>query len=478
MSKILLIEPEMKMSGRRFDPLGLCYISAYAKSLGHETRIFQQTDEPDSFVEDLFDDFDPDVVGFSCLDINAAEGLRLAKLLKDKKDVVTVFGGEHPTSHPEIAEDPAVDVAVIGEGEKTFEEILSRVSRGSAEFSGILGCAHYFGSRLVVEDRRPRMTNLDSLPFPDRDVIKNYDYLFPGLAGLTVPLHKQNIACVAMSRGCLGNCIFCTTPYVWMRKWVTRSPEGMVDELEILINERGVNLVYFQDETFTTKPETIIALCKEIIQRRLKFSWTCLTRISTLDGELLRWMKRAGCFYMAVGVEAASNETLEKIDKKLSVETIREKIGLLKANDISVCGLVMIGYPWETEAQIRSYSKVLNSLDLDSVRIRFLTPFKGTKLHEQIVEMGLLLSENPYHENTERPTIKMESVTPEQLIALRNWIQRRFYLRPGYIFKALARTFRHPSYLLGYIRSFWFFAKVHKHDRALLQDWEQAEQEG
>ena len=471
MAKILLIEPDMKMTGRRFDPLGLCCISAYMKRAGHETRIFQHTEESLSHIESLFDRFDPDVVGFSCLDVNFNEGRKIARALRKKKQIATFFGGEHATAHPEIVEDPAIDYAVIGEGEKTFEEMVERLLTGRKDMEGIKGCSFFNGQETVVNERRERIDDLDSLPFPDRDVIKNYRYIFPGLASLAVPPQKQKIACATMSRGCLFNCTFCTTPFVWMRKFYTRSPQNMADELEELASE-GYNLIYFQDETFTTRPKVILELCKTIVERDIKISWTCLTRLSTLNDELLKWMRRAGCFYMAVGVEAASDETLSKIDKKLSTSQVREKVKMVHSHDISICGLMMIGYPWETEEQILSYSKYINSLALDSVRIRFLTPFKGTRLHKEITEQGLLLSENPYSENTERPTIKMESMTPGRLIELRNLIQKRYYLRPAYIFRALMRTLRHPSYLVGYITSFMFFRKVQKRDRRLLTTWD------
>ena len=462
----------MKMSGRRFDPLGLCYLSAYMKRAGHETRIFQHTEESLSYIEDLFDRFDPDVVGFSCLDVNFKEGLKIARSLKRKKEILTVFGGEHPTAHPEIVADPSIDYAVIGEGEKTFEEILDLVKAGYSDMAGVLGCSYFDGKQVVVNERRERLDDLDSLPFPDREVIKNYRYVFPGLASLAVPPQKQKIACATMSRGCLFNCTFCTTPFVWMRKFYTRSPQNMADELEQLV-DKGYNLIYFQDETFTTRPKVILELCKTIIERDIKISWTCLTRLSTLNDELLKWMHRAGCFYMAVGVEAASDETLGKIDKKLNTQQVREKVKMVRSHNISICGLMMIGYPWETEEQILSYSKYINSLALDSVRIRFLTPFKGTRLHEEITEKGLLLSEDAYSENTERPTIKMETMSPARLIELRNLIQKRYYLRPAYILRALFRTLRHPSYLAGYVTSFLFFRKIQKRDKHLLGNWDE-----
>lgn len=475
MAKILLIEPDMKMAGRRFDPLGLCCVSSYAKSLGHETRIFQHTTEPQVEIDKVCDEFSPDIVGFSCLDINFPKGKEIASALKRKNpDLIVLFGGEHSTAHPEIVEDENIDIAVIGEGEYTLKEIIERLESGTRDMTGVKGCSFFDGEKVVVNPRRERITDLDALPFPDRHVIKNYDYLFPGLASLAVPLHKQKIACTYMSRGCLFDCTFCTTPYVWMRKWATRSPENMVDELEMLA-KKGYNLVYFQDETFTLKPKVTLELCKLIVARGIRIKWTCLTRLSTLNDELLEWMHKAGCFYMAVGVEATSDETLGKIHKKLDTKVAKEKLKLIRKHNISVCGLMMIGYPWETEEQILSYSKYINSLKLDSVRLRFLTPFKGTRLHEEIAEKDLFLRDNPYHENTERPIIKMDHMPPERLVELRNIIQKRFYLRPGYILGALWRVVMHPSYIYGYFQSYRFFKKVQKRDKKLLENMEKSE---
>jgi len=463
----------MEMAGRRFDPLGLCCISSFVKNLGHETIIFQETDEPASFLTDLFEKFQPDVVGFSCLDINFQKGMEIAGNLKKlNPDITTIFGGEHSTAHPEIVKDENVDIALMGEGEHTIKEILERIEKGEKDMTGIEGCSFFNGEKVIENSRRERIKYLDSLPFPDRDVIKNYNYIFPGLASLAVPLHKQKIACTYMSRGCLFDCTFCTTPNVWMRKWATRSKDHMADELEYLAKQ-GYNLIYFQDETFTLKPKVALGLCKEIVKRNIKIHWTCLTRLSTLNDELLFWMHKAGCFYMAVGVEAVTDKTLDKIQKKLDTAMVREKLKLIRKHNISVCGLMMMGYPWETEKQILSYSKYLNKLKLDSVRLRFLTPFKGTRLHDEIEEKGLFLANNPYHENTERPIIKMDHLSPERLVELRNIIQRRFYLRPGYIFGAVIRTLLHPSYIFGYFQSYLFFRKVQKHDKRLLSKMEQ-----
>jgi len=463
--KVFLCEANIPVKASRFEPLGLCTISAFLKSKGCQTVIFQQFSQPDNAVIDRIIKWAPDVVGFSCIDVNFPGALNIAGGVKERMPgVKVVFGGEHSTANPGLVKNPPVDFVVMGEGEITIAELVDGFKKKIEDFSHINGLAYLENNEVRVTRTRDRIKDLSLLPLPDRDILGKAQYLYYGLtpADLKIPSSRLRVSTSYLSRGCAHNCSFCTTPNVWGRRWIARPVDDVMDEIEILL-KNGINFIYFQDENFLTSLDIVKEFCEKKIAKGFDVPFSIISRVSHIDKEIVDLLYKAGLRHVGVGIESARKQTLKKIHKGLDLAKAKKKISFLKKRGISVCGLFMIGYPWETKEMINEYSPLFKEMGLDSIKIQFLTPFAGTDLFFKAKEEGRILSENPLDHSTESPMLKSSHLSPAELVSLRNKLYRRFYLSPGFMFRILAQSIKTPSLIPGYFaRLYWFLRRLLK----------------
>ena len=459
--KIFLCEPNIPVKASRFEPLGLCTISAFLKSKGHQVVVYQQFSQSESQVADEVEKWDPDVVGFSCIDISFPGALKMARMVKALlPKALVVFGGEHATANPQLAADPSVDLLVIGEGEITLEKVLEEMAKGGLDFSKINGVAFFDGEKVIQTPPRDRIADLGTLPLPDREILGKSQYRYYGLtpSDLNIPASKLRVSSTYLSRGCAHNCSFCTTPNVWGRRWIARPVDDVIREVEELV-KGGINFIYFQDENFLANLEIVAEFCNKKMERGLDVPFSVISRVAHLNEEIVDLLYRAGLKHVGVGIESVREQTLEKIHKGLDLKATKERISMLRRRSISVCGLFMIGYPWETSEMIKGYSPVFSDLGVDSIKIQFLTPFAGTDLYVQAQKEGKILTENPLDNSTESPVLKSEHLSPEELISLRKSLYRGFYFSPGFILKIIRQSIKSPSLIPDYLTRFYWFLK-------------------
>lgn len=382
--RVLLIYPASGIESRlaRKEPLGICYISAYLKKFGHTTKVIDQIDETDGEMMDMIRAFQPDIIGFSTMTYNYQNGLHLAKLIKSEYSGMTIFfGGTHASGMPEIVKESAIDLVVIGEGELTTLELVNTLApdSGPADFEKIKGIAFLKDNREVcLTAMRERIVDLDALPFPDKSDLPMHQYKGRDLKYL---LHRR-MSTIHTSRGCSGNCTFCTTPVLYKNGWISRSAANIADEIEYLIREYKIKTIYFADEDFMHDKKRILDICSEIIKRRLIIFWFCFGKITDIEPGILRRMRQAGCIDIMFGIEAMHDESLKKIAKRISVENTRQAIRIARKTGLIISGTYMIGYPWETYEDLMSGLNELKKLKLDHVYLNYITPYPGTPFYK------------------------------------------------------------------------------------------------
>lgn len=459
--RIFLCEPNIPVKASRFEPLGLCTISSFLQSKGHTVIVYQQFGQSDEKVGEEIVRFEPDIAGFSCIDVNSPGALNIAKMLKEQRpDTFVVFGGERPTANPIIAQNPAVDLVVIGEGEVTLLEVIEQVESGENDFSKVKGTAFFDGQKLIVTKPRDRIADLGSLPLPDRHILGAGRYHYYGLtpSDIGLPSNKLSVASTYLSRGCTHNCRFCTTPNVWGRRWIARPVDDVVDEIEQM-TKNDINFVYFQDENFLTNLDVVRKFCEMKIERGLTVPFSIISRVSHVDEPMVDLLYKAGLRHIGVGIESVRDETLKEIHKGLDISVIKEKVGIIRKRGISVCGLFMIGYPWETADMINGYSPVIRDLGVDSIKIQFLTPFMGTSLYEEASKKGEILTTDPLANSTETPVLKSAHLSPEDMLKLRKKLYLRFYLSPKFILRIARLALKYPSLIPDYLTRFYWFLR-------------------
>ncbi len=367
--------PQNDTSIFRFPPLGLGYIAAYLRSHGISVEIVDCTFLAQSAAVEKIRKSNPKIIGIQSMFSMKNKSLELAKEFRNSCELL-VAGGPLATTNPELfLED--FDLVVIGEGEQTMLEIvLEAQERGN--FSRINGIIYKDKETKQIErtpDRR-LIEDLDSLPFPSRDLFPNQAYKkFYSKFGYAT-------TAIMTSRGCPFSCDFCSKPIFGDQfKWRTAS--NVVDEIEEVLG-LGYDRLWFADDCFTLNPKRLMSICDEIVKRGLKIDWECLSRVDTLDSEAVKKMKRAGCVRMFFGIESGNDCILALMKKQITINQARKALSLCEANDVKAGAFFIVGYPGENEETVLNTIEFASSLPLDYLSFTMPYPIPGTPLYERL----------------------------------------------------------------------------------------------
>lgn len=448
--RLFLIHPPSNFTetGSYLEPLGLAYVAGVCRAAGHRVAIRDLINVREADVPALLDEmhaFRPEVVGFSTMSENHANGLALARAVRERFDVPVVFGGWHVSGDPVAARHPDIDYVVIGEGEETMLELLEHLAGDGSAPADIPGLAFFgAGGEWVRSPARSRIRKLDALPEPMRDGLPMHRYRYE--TNLAVPSSRMRAASVSASRGCPYKCTFCQTPSVLGPLWAPRSAASVVDEVERLVDERGINTIFFRDEEFTIRPRAVFALCEELARRDLprRLSWAAFMRVDDITSELAAAMAGAGCGTGVLGLEVSDDVQAEKIDKHFSRDEAESALRLLSRAEILTQGTWIVGFPWDTRARLEAAFDWLTRLELDLLYVFYATPLVGTPLRRQALEQGLLLDPGTEHSNIYDVSIRVPGIPLDVLARLRNDFNRRFYLRPAWAARMAGRMLARP----------------------------------
>lgn len=413
--KIFLIIPPVTVNIDEYVPrnsypaLGVGYLAAVLEQAGYEVAILDAFTTKDHVVNfcdtnatyglnDLsikrqIETFKPDIVGIASMyTMYARDAHRMASITKEvNKNILVVFGGSHPSCNPEaVLKDNNVDIIVKGEGEYTFLDIINAI-KNNKNIDNIPGTIVRKGNLIFTNESRPLIEDLDTLPFPARHLLPMENYFY-NAARSTLYNMRNPFTTLISSRGCPMNCVYCAVRTIWGgRIWRARSPVKVVDEIEYLVKNYGVKEIHFSDDNISVNKKRIIGICNEIIKRKLDIRWACPTGIAiwSLDEDLLRIMKKAGCYRLTFGLESGNKETLDFIGKKYSYETAKKLIKLANKLGFWTASTFIFGFPQEEKESIDdTISLALNS-DLDFAL--FYTPviFPGTRLFDIYINLGI-----------------------------------------------------------------------------------------
>lgn len=401
MKRILLVNPhESDQAGFTNPPLGLLYIAGTLLQHKFEVRVVDGCRDGRDAIQAALVAFQPDIVGITCLTPGRKKALEVAEMVKGlKPQTIVVLGGAHATiMFRQILEHySTVDYVVLGEGEETFLEISQE-----NEPADIHGIAYRLDGEIIKTPPRKYIENLDKLPFPAWHLLDLKKY--PGVD--TGVVRGVDLACeprisVVFSRGCKGHCDFCSTWWIW-QGWRHRSPQNMVDELELLYRTFGIRNFCFADDAMTVDRQAILELCDDIIARDLNIVFHVTTRSDCVDAVMLQKLKAAGCYKIAFGIETGSPRLLEQMGKENDIATAELAIKLAKEAGILVTALVIVGNIGETEESIRDTIAFLRRTTPDDIGcVGGLWILPGTKLYQQCKRKGYIdddfwLGDEPY----------------------------------------------------------------------------------
>lgn len=421
-------------------PLGLLYIAGYLeKFTQYSVEVLDTQVEELSYqeIEDIVREKQPEVVGITAMTFTLVDVLKTIKVIKSvNRNIKVVLGGPHVYIFPnETINLEGVDYLVLGEGEAVFKDLLDYMD-DYKKLRSIRGLVFKENGRIVNTGPRQLIEDLDKLPFPARHLVPYKKYS-------SLVLRKRPITTTFTSRGCPYKCTFCARPHLG-KKFRARSAKSVVDEIEEC-TKMGIYGFLVYDDTFTVNRDRVIEICDELRRRKLHIEWDIRARVDTVDEQVLKRLKMAGCRGIHYGVEAGTEKILRALNKRITISKTKETFSLTKKAKISTLGYFMIGNPGETRQDILETLKLMKELDPNYVHVTILTPFPATKIYFDGLKSGVIerdywkaFSENPTADFI--PPHWGEFFTKDELVELLACAYRDFYARPGYIMKNLVKT--------------------------------------
>ena len=385
------------------ETLAIEYLSACLKRAGHEVDLlfepeldggmgflppyFLQWLRSDRLLVDAVRRISPDLIAFSC-PLNIYPFVKkTARLLKQHFNIPILVGGGHATLAPEyLLKNSDIDMVCLGEGEEPIVELADTMERG-ADYTGIKNFCFRRNGTIINNPVRPLLENLDSLPFPDRDLFHRAG-CFAG-----------NLYFVA-GRGCPFRCNYCCQHafrklYRGKGRYVRfRSVENVISELEQCVAKYDVQHIHSEDDTFTVDHPWLFDFCEEY-EKKIPVPFYCHVRPGTLSRDLLQRLKKAGCRAVFFGIDSGS-ETLRRglLNRNISDGDMYEQAGMIKDSGIGLATACMFGMPGETDRQMLETFNMAVAVESDFAYDSIFYPFYGTELHTYAVENGYLSGEN------------------------------------------------------------------------------------
>lgn len=366
-----------------YPPLALAYLAATVRKAGYRPVIVDG-EAPLRPLARVMDEIPPETVLIGVTTTTLAwPAVRksAAELRKRFPGIPLVVGGPHVTAFPiETLQYSDFDVGVIGDGENSLLELLSRAATGRS-LTGVPGTVYRENNEIQLDERVSWVSNLDDLPMPALDLLPLERY-----RSVVV---QDPFVTMLTSRGCPYKCSFCSQIYMG-EKFRFHSADRILEEMERAERDFGAREIVMFDETFGANRKVAHAVFEEMQRREFGFRWNARTRIDLLNDELLLAMRKSGCYMLHLGIESGTPRILEKMRKGITLEQVERVVKSAHRMGFRLHGYFMLGYPGETRQEIEATVALSRRLPLDWASYTVTIPNPRTLLQEQAVEEGLL----------------------------------------------------------------------------------------
>jgi len=413
-------------------PLGLGYVASALAGAGCDVRMH-----------------DPMAEHVPVADIHAdaewADAIIVPYTFPHAEDIATFFASL-PTKvrilcgpiaelrYEELLQHPFVDVVLLGEPERVVVELVQRYG----DLSEIKGVAYRDGDgRIISNGYREFCDDLDTLAAPFRAFGNPRVYW-------DISFFGQPTAWVLPTRGCPYRCIFCAQSGEHSGPVRRRSPSNVVDEVEQIQRDYGINCITFSDETFNLDPSYVRAVCEEILNRKLRIEWQGTARADRVDADALKLMKRSGCVELQYGLESANDDILRYLKKGETVADIRRGLEMTRDAGINFSLYCVFGSPMENEQTVRNTMAFVRELRPLLVSFNVLTPLPGSLLYHDVEEdlrtKGDLTTFDILHTD-----YSLCDYSPEELSQIIRKAYRTYYLSPRFAGRLLLECLKRPK---------------------------------
>ncbi len=444
-----------------WQPLGTLYVAAAILKAGHEVKFLNGAFMTHAEIMKEVSLFMPDIVGIYSTTFGWKKAAFTASEIRRGKfktrPHITV-GGPYPIAMQEkcLHDSPDIDAVVTGEGEITMVEMMDRLSQGKS-LDGVEGVVFRKDGDILKNPARPLITDVDSLPFPARELLGNaIDYIPP-----PATYKRKPVAVMITSRGCNRKCIFCFQIDKDRELGVRfRSVGNVMEEIELCLSQ-GYREIKFLDDTLAADYDRAMQIAREIKRRKLNFTWFASACVHQVDKPLLKAFKDAGCWAILMGAESGVQKNLNAVRKGTTIEQIRKAVKTAKEIGLTVHTPFLVGLPGQTFEDGLKTIEFACEIDPDIVSFHALTPFPGTELYDNIEKYGTMsndLSDFTYQGAAFIPY----TLTREEIALLRQTGYKKFYSRPSYVIKkvlAMRNMNDMKAAIKGAKSMFWLWLK-------------------
>ena len=371
-----------------YPPLGILYLSAFLKREGFSVEVFDSTFRDFNDFESMVKRVKPRIVGLYANIITRDNVLRLSRIAKANGVEFVLAGGPDASEWCDKYFANGVDVIGLNEGELTLQELIPHLQqKGMKDVEQVRGIMFSRNGRAQRSAPRPTVTDLDSLPWPDRDVLKMDEYFHAWKSH-----HGESAVSLITARGCPFHCAWCSSE-VFGHTHRQRSPKDVVDEMLMLKERYHPDIMWISDDVLTINKKWTHEFIREVKARNAQHPYECLSRVDLVDPEILKGLKETGCFRIWYGAESGSQKVLDSMTKGTTVAQVREAARVTQEMGMQAGFFILLGYPDETTADIRLTIDFLKETRPDVVGTSVAFPIKGTEFYKR-VENRIMPDEN------------------------------------------------------------------------------------
>ncbi|NHI92811.1 MAG: radical SAM protein [Candidatus Lokiarchaeota archaeon] len=425
--RVLLVKPHGP-SGLAFAlnpiPLGLEAIAGYIRNHVDDILIFDEfmDDEP---INRILLKFKPDLVGFS-LSATEHENARklMNKIKKFNSRIPIIAGGYHPTGASDaVLNDLQCDAICRGEGEELFLEFVQ--GKEWTEIKG-LSFRDSKNNEIIHNEDRELIKDLDTLPFPARDLRKKRGYSYHNIL-----LLNREYDLMEFGRGCYGKCTFCCEPYYSRGHQRYRSPERTLEEIRSIWKLHGGKplRILIADPNIMGNPRKVEQLADLLIKEDLDITFQIMTRTEMIvkHPKIVEKMIRAGMISWELGIESCMQDDLDITDKRIPLTTQIEAVSILRKMGGEVLGTFVIGLSNHTSEDIKMIPNYAREIGLSASAFGIATPFPGTGYWDELDSKGLIFEKNWTKFDENNNVFTHPTLTPDEITDLRNWCLAKYW---------------------------------------------------
>jgi len=449
-------------------PLGLAYIAAILEKGGYKVGVIDAISEGIDRVvkwrnlycnglsnEDIIKRIKPDTSVIGIGSMFSFSWLIVRELIKEirksRPDLTIICGGEHFTGLAEYTmKEAPIDFVVMGEGEQIILELLDAIASKRKDYENIPGISWRRNGKIQINPRKPRIKNIDNLPWPAWHL---FDVLKYDKNNLIFGVHYGRTIPILATRGCPYQCTFCSSPHMWGKIWCPRNPIDVVDEIESYYKKYQATNFPFQDLTAIIKKDWILKFCKELMKRNLKITWQLPsgTRCEVIDDEVADLCYRSGGLSMTFAPESGSEKTRKLIKKQMSLESLYQAVRACVRHKLNISCFIVIAFPKDEEEDVRKSVKLVRKLamlGIDDIGPGFFFPVPDSELCDYLIKTKrVTINDNfllaPVCGHDFRSTDEYnycENISTEKLSRYYWWIIINFYVisfvfHPGKAFR-------------------------------------------